>query len=318
MGYYHKMNDTDDSRYSYEEIYELTRLPPHEASRAPTNRPPSDFPNGSHHLWVQEVVGEVAMWGSYQEISALDMTVLSRRDDDMRSGWWTWMSDSPRERLSMLAAVHELVGLEKTELCNLGGLEHIVVGGLGLGLFIETARIHLPLVTFTVIEKSQFVIDMWERAVERMDRPPPVTVVKGDIDVFLCDKDFMLEADAVYLDTWGLSPECLAQANNSVQLAEANTAPGTPILAWAREYMIEQRMSKDSISTLVDRLRLQMILYACPLCRGEPTGFDLDAMMKKLPVEALCLERWADPTPFGDEAREAQLRAALETCTISG
>jgi len=102
-----------------------------------------------------------------------------------------WMSDTPEERLMMWAAAKALRGRK------------ILVGGLGLGIFPQYAEFAQPGRMFTIVERSQEVIN--KVAPVLLERGINFEIVKADVREYI-QKVQRRIWDSAYMDIWPGNP----------------------------------------------------------------------------------------------------------------
>lgn len=139
-----------------------------------------------------------------------------------------WMSDSGEERCMMFAAAKLAKG-------------HVLVGGLGLGVYPQFAlALHRPVESLTIIERDSEIIDFVTRAwLHRFpEHAQKVTIIEGTIEEYLAHTEQTF--DTIYLDTWeDADPRFLAHINHLLALASRCCSPDGTIRCWGYAKMIE-------------------------------------------------------------------------------
>lgn len=136
-----------------------------------------------------------------------------------------WMSDTPQERIMMANNARRSCG-------------HVLVGGLGLGLYPQMAAALGRVERFTAIEQSPVVQAIVEPALAGV-LSVPLAIRIGDIEDMLAGP-LGRAYDTIFLDTWpALDAAYLPAVNRLRELARAHLAPGGTILLWGYRWMVE-------------------------------------------------------------------------------
>lgn len=132
-----------------------------------------------------------------------------------------WMSDSGEERCMMLAAAELARG-------------HVLVGGLGLGIYPQLVlALERPVDSITIVESDARVIEIVSDAwLERSpEQNKTIKIVEGTIEDYLVSTKQVF--DTIYLDTWDdADPRLLAHVNELVAIASPRCSPGGTIRCW--------------------------------------------------------------------------------------
>jgi hypothetical protein len=142
-----------------------------------------------------------------------------------------WMSTTPQEHIMMYHNALRSQG-------------HVLVGGLGLGLYpqyAEAGHTHAghggTATRFTVIERSPEVRAIMEPFLTHVLRSP-FAVHEGDIETYLAGP-VTDRYDTIFLDTWdALDAVELPAINRLRDLAVRHLAPGGRILLWGYRWMV--------------------------------------------------------------------------------
>ncbi len=135
-----------------------------------------------------------------------------------------WMSDTPQERIMMANNARRSHG-------------HVLVGGLGLGLYPQLAAALGRVTRFSVIEQSRVVQAIVEPALAGVLGVPLATQI-GDVGALLAGPVGDVY-DTIFLDTWpALDAAYLPAVNRLRELARAHLAPGGTILLWGYRWMV--------------------------------------------------------------------------------
>ncbi len=154
-----------------------------------------------------------------------------------------WMSDTPQERMMMY----------NNALASSG---HILIGGLGLGMYPQYAAARAT--RFTIVEHSRAVAEIVGPALERgltdltgLQGPSglPFKIVLADVDEFLSAEP-ATRYDTIFLDTWDtLDAKHLPRINRLRDLATRHLAPGGRVLLWGYRWMV--RLFEDACRQLL-------------------------------------------------------------------
>ncbi|MBE9070952.1 class I SAM-dependent methyltransferase [Leptolyngbya cf. ectocarpi LEGE 11479] len=138
-----------------------------------------------------------------------------------------WMSDSGEERCMMFAAAKIARG-------------HILVGGLGLGIYPQfVLALNRPVKSLTILERDPKIIDFVTRAWLQPITDPAIniTILEGTIEDYLSQTDQTF--DTIYLDTWeDADPRFLAHVNYLISLAAKHCSTGGTVQCWGYAQMI--------------------------------------------------------------------------------
>jgi hypothetical protein len=137
-----------------------------------------------------------------------------------------WMSDTPQERIMMYNNGRRSRG-------------HVLVGGLGLGLYPQMAVRGAAgdATAFTVIEQSRVIRDIVAPTLTAA-LDVPLQVRTGDVGAFLSGP-VQTRYDTVFLDTWAtLDAGHLPEINRLRDLALRHLAPGGQVLLWGYRWMV--------------------------------------------------------------------------------
>jgi hypothetical protein len=149
-----------------------------------------------------------------------------------------WMSDTPQERMMMY----------NNALASRG---HILIGGLGLGMYPQYAAPRAR--RFTIVEHSRAVAEivapMLGTALTERLRPVPYEILVRDVEVFLSAEP-TARYDTIFLDTWeSLDAKLLPHVNRLRDLAIRHLAPDGRILLWGYRWMV--RLFEDACRQLL-------------------------------------------------------------------
>jgi len=157
-----------------------------------------------------------------------------------------WMSDTPQERMMMY----------NNALASRG---HILIGGLGLGMYPQYAAARAA--RFTIVERSRAVAEIVGPALEQALSTPtglqaspdftpiPVEIIQADVVEFLSAEP-VTRYDTIFLDTWDtLDAKHLPRVNRLRDLAMRHLAPGGRVLLWGYRWMV--RLFEDACRRLL-------------------------------------------------------------------
>ena len=149
-----------------------------------------------------------------------------------------WMSDAGEERCMMLAAAKLARG-------------HVLVGGLGLGLYPQfTMALGRPIDSITIVESDARVIEIVTRAwLERTpEQRKTVKIVEGTIEDYLANAEQVF--DTIYLDTWDdADPRLLAHVNELISTAFPRCSHSGTIRCWGYASMVDALVKTAKILT---------------------------------------------------------------------
>jgi len=148
-----------------------------------------------------------------------------------------WMSTTPQERIMMYNN-------------GLRSRGHVLVGGLGLGLYPQYAALGAAgeATRFTAIEQSSAIRAMVEPTL-RTALSVPLEVRTGNVEATLCGS-VSERYDTVFLDTWeALDAALLPQINYLRNQALRHLAPGGEVLLWGYGWMV--RLFEDACKLLL-------------------------------------------------------------------
>jgi hypothetical protein len=192
--------------------------------------PPGAWPDGSRV--VRRVIRYAEVFGRpYQLAVPLDCRLLYDPEGRL------WMSTTPQERIMMYNNGRRSRG-------------HVLVGGLGLGLYPQYAAAGAAgvAVRFTVIERSRAVCAMVEPALSTA-LDVPLEVRTGDAEAYLSGP-VTARYDTIFLDTWDtLDAVHLPAINRLRDLALRHLAPGGQVLLWGYRWMV--RLYEDACRQLL-------------------------------------------------------------------
>ncbi|MBN2305044.1 MAG: hypothetical protein JXQ72_11230 [Anaerolineae bacterium] len=140
-----------------------------------------------------------------------------------------WMSNTPQEHIMMF---------------NNGSASHghVLVGGLGLGLYPQYAAAVGAMTRCTVIEHSPAIREIVEPtlSVALADLiSEPLNVQTADIEIMLAGP-VTTRYDTVFLDTWpAMDPIYLPAINRLRDQARRHLAPGGRVLLWGYRWMVQ-------------------------------------------------------------------------------
>jgi hypothetical protein len=179
-------------------------------------------------LEVAEVFGK-----PYHLAQSLDCRFLYDPEGRM------WMSTTPQERIMMYNNGRRSRG-------------HVLVGGLGLGLYPQYAALGAAgeAARFTAIEQSPAVRTMVEPTI-RAALAVPIEVRTANVEDVLRGP-VSERYDTVFLDTWEtLDAALLPQVNDLRDQALRHLAPGGEVLLWGYGWMV--RLFEDACRLLLSR-----------------------------------------------------------------
>jgi hypothetical protein len=165
-----------------------------------------------------------------------------------------WMSTTPQERIMMYNNGQRSRG-------------HVLVGGLGLGLYPQYAALGAAgqATRFTAIEQSPTVRAMVEPTL-RGALPVPLEVRTGNVEALLCGP-VSERYDTVFLDTWEtLDAAILPQVNYLRDQALRHLAPGGEVLLWGYGWMV--RLFEDACRLLLAHPPAQRSKWLAQRSRG--------------------------------------------------
>jgi len=198
--------------------------------------PPATHPSG--YRIGQAVITEADVFGrSYYLSTPLDLRTLFDPEGRM------WMSSTPQEMIMMFNNGRASFG-------------HVLVGGLGLGLYLQYAEIVGAADRFTVIEASPVIRDLVQPTMAAA-LSCSLEVRIGDIEAALSgpvDEQF----DTIFLDTWDtLDAAHLPYVNRLRDLAIRHLSPGGRVLLWGYGWMLElfETACRQLLSTPPDQRR---------------------------------------------------------------
>lgn len=149
-----------------------------------------------------------------------------------------WMSDAGEERCMMLAAARLARG-------------HVLVGGLGLGIYPQFALALERLVdSITIVESDARVIEIVTRAwlERRPEQRKIVKIVEGTIEDYLANAEKVF--DTIYLDTWDdADPRLLAHVNEMISVASLRCSPDGAIRCWGYASMVDAFIKTAKVLT---------------------------------------------------------------------
>lgn len=195
-----------------------------------------------------------------------------------------WMSTTPQERIMM---------------CNSGRRSrgHVLVGGLGLGLYPQYAVRGAAggATRFTAIEQSPAVRAMVEPTI-RAALTVPLEVRTGNVESLLCGPVSDCY-DTVFLDTWEtLDAALLPQVNDLRDQALRHLAPGGEVLLWGYGWMV--RLFED----------------ACRLLLAQPAGQRRSWLKQRAGVAAQTVALLEPVLDHFERQAAIDLTAALVWC----
>lgn len=196
-----------------------------------------------------------------------------------------WMSSTPQEHMMMYNNGQRSRG-------------HVMVGGLGLGLYPQYAETVGRAERFTVFERSEVVRDIVEPTVS-MTLEVPIDVRIGEIESILSEPA-TTRYNTIFLDTWDtLDASLLPIINRFRDMALQHLAPGGQVLLWGYGWMV--RLFEEACRQL---LEVRAARRRSWLRARERTSPQAVAML--MPVAA----------HFEGQAfrREADWQAALDWC----
>jgi len=148
-----------------------------------------------------------------------------------------WMSDTPQERIMMANNSQRSWG-------------HVLVGGLGLGLYPQYAEIGSigEAVRFTVVERSSIVAEIVEPTLGSA-LSVPLEIRIGDVETFLSGP-VVTCYDTIFLDTWEtLDAAHLPRVNRLRDLALRHLSAEGRVLLWGYRWMV--RLFEDACRRLL-------------------------------------------------------------------
>lgn len=244
--------------------------------------PISQVPPGVHasgYRVERQYMQQVDVFGRpYWLPAPFDCRLLYDPDDRL------WMSTTPQEHIMMVNNARRAQG-------------HVLVGGLGLGLFpqyAETGAVGAA-TRFTVIEYSPVICDMVAPTLTAA-LTVPASVEVGDVVQMLSGPARDLY-DTIFLDTWDtLDAAYLPEINRVRDLAALHLAPGGCILLWGYGWMV--RLFTDACRQLLSVPPAHRRDWLETQRAGSPRGVAL-----LWPV----MEQFEDVTAEGSKALEAAL-----------
>ena len=190
--------------------------------------PPARHPSG--YRLERRLLRDVEIFGrAYRLPVAFDCRILL---DPMGR---LWMSNTPQEHIM----THNNARLTRG---------HVLVGGLGLGLYPQYAEAVGGATRITVVEQSSVVADLVAPTV-RAALGVPVEVVLGDVEKVLA-APVAERYQTVFLDTWAkLDAAGLPSVNRLRDLAARHLVPGGRVLLWGYGWML--RLFEDACRELL-------------------------------------------------------------------
>ena len=176
-----------------------------------------------------------------------------------------WMSDAGEERCMMLAAA---------KLAR----RHVLVGGLGLGLYPQFALLlERPVDSIVIVESDARVIEIVTHAwlERRPEHRKVIRIVEGTIEDYLANAEQVF--DTIYLDTWDdADPRLLAHVNELVELASPRCSRDGTIRCWGYASMVDAFVETAKVLTQQRfpwfRYRLDPALQAYASWLEDKTG----------------------------------------------
>jgi len=153
-----------------------------------------------------------------------------------------WMSDVPQERIMMYNNARLSKG-------------HVLVGGLGLGLYPQYALQADPgqVTRFTFVEESPVVADIIEPTLS-LALDAPYDVISNELEPFLKSEPAE-RYDTIFIDTWDtMDAAYLPGINRLRDLAARHLAEHGRILLWGYAWMV--RLFEDACRVLLEIDRL--------------------------------------------------------------
>ena len=151
-----------------------------------------------------------------------------------------WMSDSGEERCMMFAAAKQAKG-------------HILVGGLGLGIYPQfVLKLSNTVKSITIVESDPHIISLIDRGWFQCkpEHKKIVTIVKGTIEEYLSNTQRMF--DTIYLDTWeDADPRFLSNVNHLIALALPHCSSSGTIQCWGYAIMVNSFI--ETVKTLTQQ-----------------------------------------------------------------
>ncbi|MEM9944884.1 MAG: hypothetical protein AAF810_02340 [Cyanobacteria bacterium P01_D01_bin.36] len=126
---------------------------------------------------------------------------------------------------------------------------HVLVGGLGLGIYPQfVLGLGRPVDSITIVESDARVIEIVARAwLEKMpEQRNVIRIVEGTIEDYLIDTEQVF--DTIYLDTWDdADPRLLAHVNELIamarsrlrSIASSHCSHGSTIRCWGYASMVD-------------------------------------------------------------------------------
>ncbi len=190
--------------------------------------PPGTHPDG--YCVERRALGQVEVFGrAYRLPVPFDARLLFDPDGRL------WMSDTPQERIMMVNNGRASSG-------------HVLVGGLGLGLYPQFAAEVGAAERFTVIEQSLVVRDIVFPTVDAA-LDVPLTVHIGEVGGVLAGP-VAARYDTIFLDTWdNIDPVYLPGINRLRDQAARHLAPDGRVLLWGYRWMV--RLFADACRVLL-------------------------------------------------------------------
>lgn len=243
--------------------------------------PPGQHPSG--YRIERQLLHEVTIFDQPYHLTApFDCRLLIDPQERL------WMSDTPQERIMMVNSGQRSRG-------------HVLVGGLGLGVYPQIAAAVGGAAQFTIIEHSPVVCDLVEPTLRLALEGIPLEVRLGDIAVVLAEP-VAARYDTIFLDTWEtLDPLHLPAINRLRDLALRHLAPGGEVLLWGYQWMVRLFVAG-----------CRALLEQPPARRGE--WLEAHATPQALALLAPVIERFEGQTVRDlDSALDWCRRAIIET-----
>jgi hypothetical protein len=192
--------------------------------------PPGEHPGG--YQVAHRVLREVEVFGRpYRLVEPLNCSFLYDPDGRL------WMSNTPQERIMMYNNGRYSWG-------------HVLVGGLGLGLYPQYAVAGAAgdATRFSVIEQSVVVRDVVAPTLTGV-LPVPLEAMVGDVATYLAGPANTL-FNTIFIDTWEtLDAVRLPEINRLRDLALRHLAPDGRVLLWGYRWMV--RLFEDACRQLL-------------------------------------------------------------------
>ncbi|MBN1286434.1 MAG: class I SAM-dependent methyltransferase [Anaerolineae bacterium] len=202
-----------------------------------------------------------------------------------------WMSSTPQEHIMMY----------NNGRCSQG---HVLVGGLGLGLYPQYAEAVGGATRFTVIEPSEAVRAIVAPTLSAA-LAVPLAVQAGDIETALSGPD-PARYDTIFLDTWDtLDAAHLPYINHLRDLALRRLAPGGRVLLWGYRWMV--RLFEEACRQLLATPPAQRRPWLRAHAKTSPQGVAL-LMPVAAHFEGQAVE---DPEPALDWCRRYVVQAVI-------